>query len=188
MRELAFMSIRWARCNIVTIAIIFLPLLIAHPNGWKLFLFPLFLWRTTQEHSFSLDHPLRGTRYDHFRSWAELFDMLNISHCKTNAYHVLRWKVQSKDCIAASRMHFMPAPLRLLGPRRSLGSSWDSAPSQGKTLAGSSRMVWCTRRCTPATCTSTVLPVNMYSAMYSVINLYSPNCCPYCLSTLLVFT
>ncbi len=36
---LTSMWIWWALCNIVTILIIFLLLLIAHPNGWKLFPF-----------------------------------------------------------------------------------------------------------------------------------------------------
>jgi hypothetical protein len=39
--------------------------------------------------------------------WAELCDMLNISHRQTTAYHL------EKDCIAASRMHFMPVLLQL---------------------------------------------------------------------------
>jgi hypothetical protein len=42
--------------------------------------------------------------------------------------------VQSKDCIAASRMRSEPVPPQLLGPRRSLGSSSDSFRSRGKTL------------------------------------------------------
>jgi hypothetical protein len=36
---LTFKWIWWAHCSIVTISIIFLLLLIAHPNGWKLFHF-----------------------------------------------------------------------------------------------------------------------------------------------------
>jgi hypothetical protein len=71
--------------------------------------------------------------------WAELCDMLNISHHQTTAYHpevnnVVDRTMQSIDCIAASKMHFVPALPGLLGPRRSLGSSSDSIPSQGKTL------------------------------------------------------
>jgi hypothetical protein len=65
--------------------------------------------------------------------WAELCDILNILHRQTTAYHP-EANGAVKDCIAASRMHCVAVPPQLLGPRRSLGSSSNSIPSQGRTL------------------------------------------------------
>jgi hypothetical protein len=66
--------------------IVLLPLLIAHPNGWKLFLFLLFPLRTVHHHWFftiTADHGQQFTA----NLWAELCHMLNILHCQTIAYH-----------------------------------------------------------------------------------------------------
>jgi hypothetical protein len=57
---LTFMSIGWARYNLVIIVIIFLLSLTAHPNGWKLFPFPLFPQRTVHEFLFSIGLPVLG--------------------------------------------------------------------------------------------------------------------------------
>jgi hypothetical protein len=54
------MPIWGAHCNTVTIATIFLPLLIAHPNVWRLLLFLLFLWQTAQEHWFFIGSTTLG--------------------------------------------------------------------------------------------------------------------------------
>jgi transposase InsO family protein len=90
-----------------------------------------FHWMT----HFGLPNMITSGRGLQFTSnlWAELCDLLNISHRQTPAYHP-----EAKG--AFKRLHrrlkdaLHPAPLQLLGPRRSLGSSLDSIPSQGKTL------------------------------------------------------
>jgi transposase InsO family protein len=79
---------------------------------------------------FGLPNTITSGRGLQFTSnlWAELCDMLNISHWQTPAYH-------PEANSAVKRLHrslqdaLYPAPLQLLGPRRSLGSSLDSIPS-----------------------------------------------------------
>jgi hypothetical protein len=104
--------------------IIFIPLLIAHPNGWKLFLFLLFPRRTVHHHWFFIGVPNTITS-DHGQQftanlWAELCHILNILHCQTIAYHpevngaVKRLHRRLKDALCA-------CATTATWPRRSLG-------------------------------------------------------------------
>jgi hypothetical protein len=64
---------------------------------------------------------------------SNLLAELNILHGQTTAHHP-EATVWLKDCIAASRIRSVPVPLRILGPRRSLGSSSHFVCSRGKTV------------------------------------------------------
>jgi hypothetical protein len=65
--------------------------------------------------------------------WSQLCEMVNITHAKRTLI-ILRRPAQSKDSTAASKMRFLLAPPRQLGPRSYPGYSSDFERSQGKTL------------------------------------------------------
>jgi hypothetical protein len=75
------------------------------------------------------DHGLQFTS----NVWFHLCKMLTF-HISKQQLITLSRMVQSKDCIAASRMHFAYAPPRQHGPRSYPLYSSDSEHSRGKTL------------------------------------------------------
>jgi hypothetical protein len=127
--------------------IIFLPSLIAHPNGWKLFHFlicpdgmPLtFSWISC----FSVPETITSDRRPQFTSnlWFKLCEMLNISHRQSTAYHpesngaVKRLHRRLKDAHAP--------PLRL-GPRSYPLTPWTLRTAERRHWSFPGRVsFWC---------------------------------------------
>ncbi len=114
---LTSMWIWWAHCSIVTILSIFLPLFIAHPNGWKLFHF----LKGPRRHALNLKHLLGFHTLECPKRllWIVGHSLLPIfgfsfARCLTSYTDkqpliILSQTVQSKDCTAASRMCFAHA-------------------------------------------------------------------------------
>jgi transposase InsO family protein len=132
------MLIWWANCSTVIILIIFLPLLIAHPSGWK----PSPLSETstaacakaltfTWISRFEVPETIPSDRGPQFTSnlWLQRCEMLNISHKQTTAYHpesngaVKRLHHRLKDALrtrAAAATLSEELPFVLLGLRAQL--------------------------------------------------------------------
>jgi hypothetical protein len=120
----------WALYSTVVVATTFSRSLIAHQSGWKQFPLLKHLRRRVHVLEFFLANQFWGAEMitshcgPQFTSnvWSQLCDTLHIMHRQTIAT-ILSQTVQSEDFTVASRMHYVQALPRPLGPRRSLDYS-----------------------------------------------------------------
>jgi transposase InsO family protein len=144
---LIYMLIWWAHCSTVIILIIFLPLLIARPSGWK----PSPFQKRPRRHAqklltftwiscFGVPETITSDRGPQFTSnlWFQLCEMLNISH-KQTAYHpelngaVERLHHHLKDAVracAAAVTWSKELPFVLLGLRAQLREDTGLSPAE----------------------------------------------------------
>jgi hypothetical protein len=139
---LIYMFIWWAHCSTVIILVIFLPLLIACPSGWKPSLFQKRPRRHAQKLKLSLGIlALECPKRSLLIVGCNLLPISGSNFAKCLTFRTSKLQlitlsrmVPSKDCTAASRTRFTHAQPRRHGPRSYLLCSSNSEHSRGKTL------------------------------------------------------